>query len=186
MRVYAPEECGSDGYPVAWHETIKHLVREQAGHRCERCHHPYRTGANPMERFDVEDGIVHVSWSPCDSECRHGGPVRWSNGYAWREYNGPDETIAQYVEARARILTVHHLTGDKADCRWWNLAALCQRCHLSIQGKVVMGQLFPFEHSEWFKPHAAGFYAWTYLREELSREQVEARMDELLALELVA
>lgn len=84
-----------------------------------------------------------------------------------------------------RILTVHHLDGDKANCRWWNLAALCQRCHLSIQGRVVMDQPFVFEHSPWFKPYVAGFYAWKYLHEDLTREQVEDRINELLALERV-
>ncbi|GAH88897.1 unnamed protein product, partial [marine sediment metagenome] len=28
------------------------------------------------------------------------------------------------------MLTVHHLDGNKANCEDWNLAALCQRCHL--------------------------------------------------------
>ncbi len=41
-----------------------------------------------------------------------------------------------------------------------------------------------WEHSEWFKPYAAGYYAATYLGEELSRDEVEERMDELLGLEL--
>lgn len=57
-------------------------------------------------------------------------------------------------------LTVHHLDGNKANCEDWNLAALCQRCHLRIQGRVKMDQLF-FEEflpvSEWFKPHLEGF-----------------------------
>jgi hypothetical protein len=85
--------------------------------------------------------------------------------------------------ASGYMLTVHHLDGDKSNCRWWNLPALCQRCHLSIQGRVVMDQPYMFEHSEWFKPYAAGFYAWKYLKQDLSREQVRVRMDELLALE---
>ena len=88
--------------------------------------------------------------------------------------------------ASGYVLTVHHLDGDKANCRWWNLAPLCQRCHLHIQGRVIMDQRFIFEHSEWFKPYVAGFYAWKYLEEDLTREEVEARMDELLALERVA
>ena len=33
-----------------------------------------------------------------------------------------------------RTLTVHHLDADKANCRWWNIPALCQACHLTIQG----------------------------------------------------
>ena len=32
-------------------------------------------------------------------------------------------------------LTVHHFDGDKANCEWWNLMALCQRCHLRHDAK---------------------------------------------------
>jgi hypothetical protein len=87
------------------------------------------------------------------------------------------------VEAAWRVLTVHHLDGDKANCRWWNLAALCQRCHLEIQAKVVMERVWPHEHSEWFKPLVAGYYGWVYNGEDLTRAEVEARLEELLALE---
>lgn len=58
------------------------------------------------------------------------------------------------------VLTVHHLDGDKANCAAWNLAALCQRCHLKIQGRVKMDQLFMVEIldvSPWFKPHLEGY-----------------------------
>lgn len=58
------------------------------------------------------------------------------------------------------VLTVHHLDGNKANCKDWNLAVLCQRCHLKIQGRVKMDQNF-FEAilpvSEWFKPHLEGY-----------------------------
>ena len=33
--------------------------------------------------------------------------------------------------ATGYMLTVHHLDMDKANCAWWNLTALCQRCHLN-------------------------------------------------------
>jgi hypothetical protein len=58
------------------------------------------------------------------------------------------------------VLTVHHLDGDKSNCADWNLAALCQRCHLKIQGRVKMDQLFFLELmpiSGWFKPHYEGY-----------------------------
>lgn len=58
------------------------------------------------------------------------------------------------------VLTVHHLDGNKKNCADWNLAALCQRCHLSIQGRVKMDQLFFLEVlpiSGWFKPHYEGY-----------------------------
>lgn len=57
------------------------------------------------------------------------------------------------------VLTVHHLDGDKSNNEKWNLAVLCQRCHLYMQATVIMDQmLFDFvEVSEWFKPHLDGF-----------------------------
>jgi 5-methylcytosine-specific restriction endonuclease McrA len=57
------------------------------------------------------------------------------------------------------MLTVHHLDLNKGNVAWWNLAALCQRCHLRIQAKVEMERPYMFEHSEWFKPFVAGYYA---------------------------
>lgn len=58
------------------------------------------------------------------------------------------------------VLTVHHLDGDKANCADWNLAALCQRCHLKIQGRVKMDQTFMegiLPVADWFKPHLEGY-----------------------------
>lgn len=190
LRVYEPDECGADGYPRVWHKgepAVKDLVREQAGHRCVRCRHPFVVGETPGE------------WSPCDERCEHFGPIRCVGGpAAWmgedRVLDTPelDRTAGWHIahgnqfQAHWRVLTVHHLTGVKADLRWWNLAALCQRCHLEIQGRVRMEQVYPHEHSEWFKPYAAGYYAATYLSEDLTREETEERLDELLVLELVA
>lgn len=54
-------------------------------------------------------------------------------------------------------LTVHHLDNDKSNCNDWNLAVLCQRCHLHIQGKVEMKQIWMFEHTGWMKPHVKGY-----------------------------
>lgn len=138
FRLYTPEECGKDGYPFEWHASIKHTVRELAGHRCERCKHPYECGKHQKGE-----------WSICDDQCRH-------------EPDGLQPFNATFRHAQWRILTVHHLDGNKANCEKWNLAALCQRCHLQIQGKVKMDQLFFAELldvSEWFKPHLEGYLA---------------------------
>lgn len=204
LRVYLdPDEIGLDGYPYAWHLLpdqdervgIKDIIREHAGHRCERCGHPYRKG---------EHG--RGEWTPCDRHCTHGGPVRfreagWPDDSPWGvehehipmtasearlDYQRGSEIVRWDIQARWRILTVHHLNGIKYDCRWWNLAALCQRDHLTIQGRVVMNRVYALEHSEWFKPHAAGWYAASYLGEDLTREETMARLDELLALERAA
>lgn len=132
-----------------------------------------------------------VLWSDCDPACRHGGPMRAMTTTGWEFFHPTPEACGAAVAAVApskmqaswRILTVHHLTGQKLDCRWWNLCALCQRCHLTIQKKVNMAQVWPREHSDWFKPYAAGFYASTYLKQEISRAEAEDRLEELLALE---
>jgi 5-methylcytosine-specific restriction endonuclease McrA len=65
----------------------------------------------------------------------------------------------EHDPAGGYCLTVHHLDGDPTNNAWWNLAALCQRCHLHIQGKVRMPQYWMFEHADWFKPYVAGYYA---------------------------
>jgi hypothetical protein len=138
-----------------------------------------------------------ILYSACDEQCTHDGPLRvrsvdpeepWEPlDYDFNRYGrrGAGALVVPGVEVQAafRILTVHHLNGDKADCRWWNLVPLCQRDHLSVQSRVVMERPWPFDHSEWFRPYVAGFYAWKYLGLELSRSEVESRLDELLMLE---
>jgi len=85
-----------------------------------------------------------------------------------------------------RVLTVHHWDGDKGNCAWWNCLALCQRCHLVIQGRVRPSRPWVFEHSAWFQPYVAGFYAKKYLGLDLTREEVMDRLGELLTLEALA
>lgn len=147
-------------YPADW-KAINAAVCEAVGHRCIRCGHPYRKGAHGKGE-----------WTPCDEKCTHGGPTR-------------DDRYSQ-GEAQWRILTVHHFDGNKSHCQWFNLLALCQRCHLQIQGKVDPDIPYFLEHSPWIKPYVAGWYAQKYLGETLTRKEVAARLDELLALELKA
>lgn len=142
---------------------------------------------------------VGVNWSDCDPQCRHGGPMRAMTTEGWSPFNPTPEACGSAVaalrsdypglrppQAAWRILTVHHLNGRKYDLRWHNLVSLCQRCHLTIQRKVTMNQVWPFEHSDWFREYAAGYYAQSYLGEELSRAEVIVRLGELLALERLA
>lgn len=171
FRVYTAEECalGRDGYPPEWDSIggglgLKHIVRARAGDRCLRCMHPYQAGAG--------------EWSRCDGFCEHEGPTREIAGF-----DVADMRVHEVVtEAQWRILTVHHLDQDKANCRWWNLVALCQRDHLLIQRKVEMEKPWPWPHTAWFQPYAAGWYAWRFLGLDLSREEVAESMDDLLAL----
>lgn len=78
-------------------------------------------------------------------------------------------------------LTVHHLDINPENCAWWNLAALCQRCHLQIQAKVIIERVWMFDHSEWFAPYAAGYYA-SKNGLPTDRAWVEDHMNDLIAL----
>jgi len=85
-------------------------------------------------------------------------------------------------DGKLRILTVHHLNGDKADSRWWNLLPLCQVCHLTIQARVMPERPWLFEHSEWFLPYVCGFYASYYGGEEITRAQAIIEPEKYLAM----
>lgn len=56
-----------------------------------------------------------------------------------------------------RCLTVHHLDGNKANCSWYNLVALCQKCHLHIQARFIPGQaVMGFARPGWMKERGLG------------------------------
>lgn len=150
-------------------------VRAAAGHRCVRCQHPFESGKHGKGE-----------WSPCDERCTHRGPIAiFLPGCGdYLLINSPATAAGQQVFAQWRILTVHHLTGEKDNDSWWNCLALCQRCHLEIQGKVDPRVPWFLEHSEWFKPYAAGFYAKKYEGRDITREEAMERLDELLRYEL--
>jgi 5-methylcytosine-specific restriction endonuclease McrA len=78
-------------------------------------------------------------------------------------------------------LTVHHLDLNPANNAWWNIPPLCQRCHLHIQSRVIIERLWLYEHSEWFKPYVAGYYAKQFGLPD-DKDYVLAHLDELLLL----
>lgn len=166
-------------YPADW-QQISDATWAAAGHRCIRCGHPYRKGEHGKGE-----------WTPCDERCMHNGPLGLMRDGGIIVDLMLIGTVAEAITSGRRIFaqwrigTVHHLDGDKANCRWWNLLALCQRCHLTIQSRVNPHQPYMFEHSDWFKPYVAGFYAWKYEGRYLDAAQVAGEMDRLLALERI-
>lgn len=165
-------------YPADW-KAISDATCAAAGHRCIRCLHPYEKGTHGKGE-----------WSPCDDRCRHTGPLGIMRGIAVSECHEDMAKIysgnSSPVYARWRILTVHHFDGNKANCAWWNLLALCQRCHLTIQCRVNPQQPYMFEHSDWLKSYVAGFYACKYEGKMISKIEAIKRMDQLLAYEKLA
>jgi hypothetical protein len=55
------------------------------------------------------------------------------------------------------VLTVHHLDGDKSNCAPENLVALCQRCHLHIQHRFIVGQIvMEIFRPDWMRKRGLG------------------------------
>lgn len=91
-----------------------------------------------------------------------------------------DERCSHKPDGKQRILTVHHLDGNKSNSAWWNLLALCQVCHLTIQGKLIPERPYLWEHSAWFKPYVAGFYALYHHGQQITRAEAEANLEHWL------
>jgi hypothetical protein len=75
------------------------------------------------------------------------------------------------------VLTVHHLDGDKWNLQHWNLAALCQRCHLRVQSRVKFYQDWPFNHSPWMAKHVNDYNEWAALNERQSLTMAGVDLD---------
>lgn len=107
--------------------------------------------------------------------CRH----RYQRGDDPRQC---DAECTHLPDGKARVLTIHHLNGDKGDNRWFNTLALCQSCHLTIQARVIPERPWLWSHSPWFVPYVCGFYARYYGNLDITRQEAEADPDRWLAL----
>lgn len=123
---------------------------------------------------------LHIQGSYSHDWDQIGDKVRAEQGGKCIRCGHPHDPPAGYA------LTVHHFDGNKSNNEWWNLMALCQRCHLKVQGRVNPEIRYFLEHSAWAKPYIAGFYAKKYEGKRITREEAMARLDELLAYERLA
>lgn len=139
-------------------KAARDRARDEAGWRCIRCLKPHQVEGKPFNNKNPKPHEITAE------ELSNDLPHIMEGERGW-------------------ILTVHHFDGNKANDAWWNLLALCQRCHLQVQNKCDPEIPYMFEHSDWLKPFVAGFYAKKYLGEDLTRPEVEGRLEELLALE---
>lgn len=105
-------------------------------------------------------------------------PANWSqiaerikrkNGYRCEKCGHKDDRDNGF------LLGVHHLDRNPGNNEGYNLASLCQRCHLRLEGYAIRLEkrgtnifedswdayfaglgIWP-EHSKWFKPHWEGY-----------------------------
>ena len=79
--------------------------------------------------------------------------IKEKAGWCCEACHHPHDPAAGYT------LTVHHIDGNSLNDKPWNLAALCQRCHLWAASKVRLNQLlFPLlEKDHWLALHIEGY-----------------------------
>jgi 5-methylcytosine-specific restriction endonuclease McrA len=147
-------------YPTDW-PAISLATREAAGWRCVRCRHPFSPAGAPLR---------------CDTLCDE------RRGRTWRPFDGAQEFTAHNWQKPGLNYGVHHLDGDKANGAWWNLLALCNSCHLTVQSRVIVERPYILAHSEWFVPYVCGWYAHYYGQLSVTREEVLADPARFLAM----
>lgn len=164
-------------YTDDW-RAVRDAAYVAVGFRCIRCRHPF----TPV--------VGQTSPPlPCDDLCdtTRGRRINTHHPNARRDH--PEKPLREIVSRLVHniwdgglSLTLHHFDGNKANNAWWNLLALCNSCHLTIQAKVVPERPYLWEHSEWIKPYVAGFYAHWYGRIDITHEQACAELDKYLAM----
>ena len=105
--------------------------------------------AEVKEREGAKSGEYPPNWPEV---ARH---VKEAAGWKCERCGHPHDYENGYT------LTVHHLDGRKWNLALWNLAPLCQRCHLKIQAKVDWWQqLLDGKHSPWMVRHIRLYNEW--------------------------
>jgi 5-methylcytosine-specific restriction endonuclease McrA len=110
------------------------------------------TGTYPHGWKRIADRVKRLNGYRCE-RCQHPSTPD-------RPIQPCDERCTHLPSEKRRVLTVHHLDGNKSEWHLWNLAALCQVCHLVIQGRVAFHQLWPWPHTPWMARHVARFERW--------------------------
>lgn len=71
-----------------------------------------------------------------------------------------DDLCSHTNDDSQRVLTVHHLDMFPPNCAWWNLIALCQVCHLTVQARYHLHQYYLLDPPDWLKRHIEGWLLW--------------------------
>ena len=90
-------------------------------------------GKYPVNWFGIANGVKARAGWRCEC-CGHPRKKRNAKDACGDFCVHPDD-------GKKRSLTVHHLDMRPENCEWWNLIALCNVCHLRVQGRVDWAQM---------------------------------------------
>lgn len=111
-------------YPPQW-RALRATVLHRAKHACEcrgECGSPHAVRGIPGHRCAIPNHARIVRDS--------GDPAQW-----WHEADAPKQQLGEAYKVVACVLTIAHLCQDSTCDDLEHLRAMCQRCHLRLDGK---------------------------------------------------
>ena len=100
-------------------------------------------GSYPADWYEIATAIKDAAEWRCE-RCRHPHDTPTYRAEC-------DELCDHALYPNQAVLTVHHLDMNPANCEPWNLVALCQACHLSVQGRFDFTQSWMFDLPDWVR-----------------------------------
>ena len=90
-------------------------------------------GKYPLNWLGVANKVKENAGWRCEC-CRH--PRKKRNAK-----DACDALCVHPADGKKRSLAVHHLDMRPENCEWWNLVALCDSCHMRVQGRLDWAQM---------------------------------------------
>lgn len=110
VRIHSPKAMPIDysKYPADWKTVIRPRILARAASRCEKC------------------GVENYAWLP----------AKCCAGPHYSDKDGFRRCLGCRKHRPRVVLTIAHLDHDITNNKDSNLAALCQRCHLTYDAKL--------------------------------------------------
>lgn len=115
-------------YPQNWKSEIRPAILKRANNCCEKCsidNYAVVYWDKALKEWERIRGNIH-----CDAAGN--GDMPYQDARICADLNNESAGYKVWIVI---VLTVAHLNHDVKDNRMENLAALCQRCHLTLDSK---------------------------------------------------
>lgn len=110
----------------------------------------------PSNWDEIATATKEAAGSRC-VRCGHPADKGWKVAIPPGEPSPCGDHCTHSKDDKQRILTVHHLDMTPSNCAWWNLAPLCQVCHLAVQTRYHLHQYYMLRPPVWLRPYVRGW-----------------------------